>query len=110
MAVSKMCVFWLLLLEEVFFGFNDVDSIAMVPGRGCGTDTPIQLVKEINAETSLEDLECSIIQNFQSYQKFFKEKSLGKEKELSELPNGCYSEQVFLTVVFFTVLIKGSYT
>ena len=82
MVASKIRVFWLLLLEEFFFGIGGVYSIAMVPGSGCGTDTPIQLVKEINAETSLEDLKCSIIQNFKSYQKFLKEKSLGKEKNI----------------------------
>lgn len=58
-----------------------------VPGKGCGIESPFQLVSEITDEMSLDDLECVIVQDKKSFQKKIKQRTPGMADNLIKPPS-----------------------
>ena len=56
----------------LFFGFFNWTGANIVPGRSCGTDTPIKFVDKLKKDTKVKDLECVIVKDPKSYQKFYR--------------------------------------
>ena len=43
----------------------------MIPGKGCGVDTPYHIVKNLSPDDDIEDMECVFVRDERSFQKVF---------------------------------------
>ena len=68
----------LILLVAILSARFYVVGFGMIPGRGCGAETPITIVKKLTRNKPIRNLKCVLVKDKKSYQTLYRANKLGR--------------------------------